>query len=207
MKPIQGPPAITHGIYNVTRLSAVAARQGGATLLISLIILILMTLLAVSAFNLGKGNLQIVGNMQRQNEALAAAQEAIEEATSTTRLFESPGSIFLAPCAGANTKCVDSNGDGQMDVTVTLTPTPSCVKAATVKNVSLNLSNTEDAGCAVGAAQSFGVAGAATGDSLCADSLWEINASAVDSQTQATVVVTQGVAIRVSTDNIATACP
>lgn len=206
MKPIPEQPAIMHGFCNATRRSA-AARQGGATLLISLIILILMTLLAVSAFNLGKGQLQVVGNMQRQGEALAAAQEAIEDVISTTRLFDSPGSIFLTPCAGANTKCVDTNGDGVTDVTVTLTPTPTCVKAATVKNVSLDLSNSEDAGCAVGAAQSFGVAGGATGDSLCADSLWEINAAAVDSQTQATVTVTQGVAVRVSTDNIATACP
>ena len=199
MKPIQSPAASA-------RNCSTLARQGGATLIISLIILVLMTLLAVSSFNLGKGNLQIVGNMQRQSEALAAAQEAVEEATSTTRLFDNPTGVFLAPCA-ANAKCVDTNGDGTPDVTVTLTPAPACVKAATVKNTSLDLTNSEDAGCSVGAAQSFGIAGATTGDSLCADSVWEINAVAVDNQTQSTVTVTQGMSVRVSTDNIATSCP
>lgn len=183
-----------------------SARQRGATLIISLIILILMTLIAVSAFNLGKGNLQVVGNMQRQNEAMAAAQEALEEAISTTRLFDSPTNIFLGSC-GANVKCVDTNDDGVADVTVTLTPTPSCVKAATVKNATLDLSVAEDAGCSSGAVQSFGIAGASTGDSLCSDSVWELNAVAVDTQSQASVTVTQGVAVRVSTDNVATSCP
>lgn len=191
---------------NQTPTAIDSARQEGATLIISLIILILMTLIAVSAFNLGKGNLQVVGNMQRQNEAMAAAQEALEEAVSTTRLVESPTNVFLGSC-GANVKCIDTNDDGVADVTVTLTPTPSCVKAATVKNAALDLSVAEDAGCATGAVQNFGVAGASSGDSLCSDSVWEINAVAVDTQTQASVTLTQGVAVRVSTDNIATSCP
>ena len=38
-------------------------RQRGATLIVSLIMLLLITLLAISSFTLGKGNLQIVGNM------------------------------------------------------------------------------------------------------------------------------------------------
>lgn len=206
MNPAKVQPAIMQNFRSDARTMGTSG-EAGAILVISLIMLILMTLLAVSVFNLGKGDFQVIGNAQRQNEALVAAQETIEAAISTTRLFESPANIFPAPCAGANTKCVDSNGDGQMDVTVTLTPTPSCVKAATVKSVALNLSNAEDVGCAVSAAQSFGVAGAATGDSLCADSLWEVAAVAVDTQAQATVTVTQGVAVRVSTDNIATSCP
>ncbi|TLY72603.1 MAG: hypothetical protein E6K46_03125 [Gammaproteobacteria bacterium] len=41
-------------------------RQRGATLIVSLIMLLLITLLAVSSFTLGKANLQIVGNMQQR---------------------------------------------------------------------------------------------------------------------------------------------
>lgn len=179
-------------------------QQRGATLIVSLIILILMTLLAISAFNIGKGNLQIVGNMQRMNDVLSAAEGAVEEATSTTRLFESPQAIFSN---GSNTKSVDVNGDGVADVTVTLTPTPTCTKVATLLNSQLDLSNSEDAGCSVGVAQNFGMAGAASGKSMCADSLWEVNAQAADNQTNAKVVVTQGVMVRTSTDNTASSCP
>ncbi|TLY59071.1 MAG: hypothetical protein E6K48_12365 [Gammaproteobacteria bacterium] len=52
-------------------------RQRGATLIVSLIMLLLITLLAVSSFTLGKANLQIVGNMQQRNQAFAAAQGAV----------------------------------------------------------------------------------------------------------------------------------
>lgn len=181
--------------------------QQGATLIVALIFLVLMTLLAVTSFNIGKSNLQVVGNMQRQNEALNAAQEAIDAAVSKTLFAQTPAAALPNPCGAANTMCVDTNGDGSSDVTVALTPVPSCIKAQTVKNANLNLANAEDAGCAVGAAQNFGVAGAATGDSLCADSVWEINAVATDNSSGASVTVTEGVAVRVSTDNIATSCP
>lgn len=182
-------------------------KQKGAVLVVSLIILVLMTLLAVTSFNIGKSNLQIVSNMQRKNETVAAAQVAIDSAVSKTLFTTTPAAAFLNPCGGvANTLCVDSNGDGVNDITVTLTPAPTCVKAQTVLNANLDLSNTEDAGCAVGVGQNFGVGGA-TGNSLCADSMWEINAVATDNSSNATVTVTEGVAVRVSTDSIATACP
>ncbi|MEK7736556.1 MAG: hypothetical protein AAB319_02190, partial [Pseudomonadota bacterium] len=49
-------------------MSATLRRQRGATLVIGLIMLVLLTLMAVSSFNLGKSNLQIVGNMQFRNQ-------------------------------------------------------------------------------------------------------------------------------------------
>jgi len=48
-------------------------RQRGAALIVSLIMLLLITLLAISSFTVGKSNLQIVGNMQQRAQALAAA--------------------------------------------------------------------------------------------------------------------------------------
>lgn len=47
--------------------------QQGATLLVGMVILLLMTILTIAVFQMGKGNLQIVGNMQQRNEALSAA--------------------------------------------------------------------------------------------------------------------------------------
>jgi Tfp pilus assembly protein PilX len=181
--------------------------QRGATLLVSLVMLVVITLFVLTTFNLGKSSLQIVGNMQQRNQAVTSAQSAIEEAISTTRFFQSPNLVFLASCAGINARCYDVNGDGKPDVTVTLTPVPFCIIQKTIPNASLDLSNAEDLGCSVGQSQSFGIVGSATGNSLCANSIWEINAVATDAVTQARATVTQGIAVRVSTDNVASICP
>ena len=182
-------------------------RQRGVTLVVALIMLVLLTLLALTSFNVGKSNLQVVSNMQQRDETIAAAREVIEETISSTRFFATPGDVLANPCGAANTRCVDTNGDGVADVTVALTPPPTCVKASTIKNSELDMSNTEDAGCSLGSDQNFGVSGAVTGNSECANSVWEVNALASDNVTQASVKVTQGIAVRVAHDDIATNCP
>lgn len=183
-------------------------QQRGMTLLIALIMLVLMTLFAATGFNLGKSSLQMVGNMQQRNQTITAAQSAIEQALSTTKFFQTPSAVYWVPCAGPNTLCFDVNGSGLPDVTVTLTPNPLCMTAKTVQNASLDLTKSNDAGCALGVAQTFGVVGsAATGNSLCADSMWEINAVAVDNIARTQATLTQGVMVRVSTDDVAASCP
>lgn len=182
------------------------ARQHGMALIVGLILLALMTVMVLTSFNIGRTSMDVVNNLQRHNEVVAAANSAIQEAISTTRLFQTPNTIFLAPCSGANTRCYDVNGDGTNDITVTLTPAPTCVQAQNIPNAALNLSDTEDAGCATGAAQTFGIAGSATGDSLCANSVWEINALAADPVTEAQVTVTEGAAVRVATDDVGITC-
>lgn len=187
-------------------------QQRGATLIVALIFLVLLTLFAVTSFNLGKSSLQTVGNMQHRNEAMAAAQQTVEEAVSSTRLFQSSNAIILngdPACKGGltNNKCIDVNGDGAYDISVTITPTPTCIQAAPLLNSQLNLSNANDAGCVVQASQGFGVAGANTGNSLCSDSLWEVTAVASDNLTQSQYTVTEGIGVRVSTDDVAASCP
>jgi Tfp pilus assembly protein PilX len=183
-------------------------RQEGMTLLMALIMLVVLTLLALTSFNLGKSNMQVVSNMQQRDEAIAAAREVIEE-TISRRFFVAPGNVLLNPCNGtANTRCIDMNGDGKNDVTVVLTPPPACVKAQAIKNSALDLELPEDIECSVGQTQGMGgVAGATTGNSLCANSVWEVNAVATDNVTQASVQVTQGIAVRVSDADISTNCP
>lgn len=188
-------------------------QQHGSTLLISLIMLVLLTLLAVSSFNMGKSSLQTVGNMQHRNEALAAAQETIEQVISTTLLFAYPSGVIPAansgcPNGGAdNTKCIDTNQDGEPDIAVSLTPTPTCIKAQPIANIALNPSIENDKNCFVGATQSLGVAGANSGNSLCADSIWEVTAVAEDAITNAQYSVTQGLAVRIRTDQMEASCP
>ncbi len=191
-------------------MNSVRRRQHGITLVMVLIMLVLLTLLAITTFNLGSSSLQIVGNFQHRNEALAAAQEAIEQALSTTRLITNPAAIFLTPCpvGTPNSICVDVDGDGTTDFTVALAPTPTCVKAQVVTNAQLNLAVPEDLACSIGQQQGgFGIGGVPTGNSKCTDSIWEIRAQSIDNRTQTAVGVTEGAAIRVPSDNVATYCP
>lgn len=182
-------------------------RQRGITLVTALIMLVLLTLLALTSFNVGRSNLQIVSNMQQRDEATAAAQETIEETISNPRFSVTPDNALINPCGAANQRCVDTNGDGAADVKVALTPSPKCVKAPVIKNSALDLSVPEDAKCSMGSAQAFGVAGAVDGSSACADSVWDVSALATDLQTNAQVRVTQGVAVRVARDDVANNCP
>lgn len=186
-----------------------AGNQSGATLLVGLIMLVLLTLVVVTSFNISKTNLVIVGNMQHKNEVAAAAQQALEEAISTTRLTEDPDGIFLTPCAGPNTMCFDSNADGTNDITVTLTPTPTCVYAKVIKNndSDLDISKEADLKCVVGTPQSYGVEGAVTGDSRCSYTVWDVNAVATDNTTGASTEIAQGVGVRVLTDKVEAECP
>lgn len=183
-------------------------QQKGMTLLMALVMLVALTLLALTSFNIGRNNMQVVGNMQQHDEALAAAREAIEEAISTPRLVESPDSVFASPCNGkANTRCIDNNADGKPDVVVTLAPKPNCVKAQVIKIATLDLSKKEDQECTKMQAQEFGTEGANTGNSMCADSTWEINAVAVDQVSEARLAIVQGVSVRVENNDIAANCP
>lgn len=183
-------------------------RERGFTLLVALVMLILLTLLTLSSFNLGNSDLQIVSNMQQHHEASAAASQVLEEVISSTRFFTSPTDAIPNPCNGVpNTRCVDTNGDGQADVTVAVTPAPKCVKAQAIKNTALDVTSSEDVGCALGGAQSFGVAGSVTGDSLCDNSVWDVHAVATDMVTGSSTEVTQGISVRVAKDDVATSCP
>lgn len=162
-------------------------KQEGATLLIGLIMLILLTLMAVTTFNIGKGNLQIVGNMQFRNETLRQAETAVEAAISK------PTGVTVASTSTA----------GGYAVSVT----PTLVQAYVKKNSVIDLNNASEVGCTLGAAQNFGVQGAATGNSLCAKTLYNLRVTAVDTVTNASVVIDQGVAVQVPADKVCSLVP
>ncbi len=181
-------------------------RQKGATLLVALIMLTVLMMFVVSSLNTATTNLKVVGNMQSQSEALAASQEAIETVISTTQFISTPSNAVLNPCGTANTLCTDVTGDGTPEYTTTLTPQPTCVTVTPIKNSQLVLTNAEDLGCSAGQTQQFGVAGAVTGDSLCSNTVWEINAQTVGAATGASVWTTQGIGVRVSADEAGASC-
>ena len=177
-------------------------RQCGATLIVSLIMLLLITMLAVTAFRLGASDVQIVGNMQHRQQAMAAAQSAVEQVISSAQFTATPANAIPNPCGSPNTTCTDVNGDGITDITVVVNPT--CVAIQPILVASLNFSNPNDAGCIVGAGQDFGVAGGANGNSLCSNSVWDTQATATDAVTSAQYVIHEGTGVRVPSS---TACP
>lgn len=169
-------------------------RQKGATLLIGLIMLVLLTLMAITSFNLGKSNLQIVGNMQFRNETVRAAEEAVEAAIST------PGSVTVA-----STSNIDVNADGTPDVSVTITPTLQ--QAFVRKNSELKENVASDVACGLQAGQTFGVVGSATGNSLCAATLYDLKVVATEAATSTSVELHQGVSIQVPADTVCALVP
>jgi Tfp pilus assembly protein PilX len=187
--------------------------QQGVTLAVSLIMLVLLTLMALSTFNIGKSSLQIVDNSQQRAQAQNAAQSTIDSVVSSPSFVEAPGAVLdNSSCppglaAPANSRCLDLYGDGTSVVLVTLQPQPTCTQVKLIPAAALNLARAEDLGCALGEQQNFGVEGVVSGGSLCSDSLWEINAAASEPVSRAAAVVTQGVSMRVSNDSVSTACP
>ena len=122
-------------------------RQQGAALIVSLIMLILISLLAVASFRLGKSDLQIVGNMQQRKQALSAAQQTIEQVISSTQFTATPTNAVFNPCTGQNTACVDVNGDGVPDVNVSIVVLCNAIQP--ILNSALNFSNSNDTGCLI----------------------------------------------------------
>src|SRR6266403_252866 len=117
-------------------------RQQGAALIVSLIMLILISLLAVASFRLGKSDLQIVGNMQQRKQALSAAQQTIEQVISSTQFTATPTNAIAVPCNGPNTACVDVNSDGVTDVNVSIVVLCNAIQP--ILNSALDLTNPND---------------------------------------------------------------
>jgi hypothetical protein len=177
-------------------------RQRGATLIVSLIMLLLITLMAISSFTLGKSNLQIVGNMQQRQQAFAAAQSAVATVISSIQFTATPTNAVPAPCNGVNnTVCVDANGDGVTDDNVTLTVVCDSIQPIPVI---VAFSDPTLQNCVIGYPPDTGVVGATNGNSMCSNSVWDVQASATDTVSGANAVIDQGVGVVVPNTTV---CP
>jgi Tfp pilus assembly protein PilX len=190
-----------------TRLNAIASRgtgrQRGITLVTALIMLVLLTLMAITAFHIGTSQTSIVSNAQHRDEALDAAQQAIDKVINSPDFMSTPAAAIASTatnCSGgaANTWCVDVNGDGTLDITVALTPQPKCVSGSAISNDALDIVlNPEDQQCLTPQGQEcLGMPGGCPSTSLCANATWEVSAQASDTTTNTKVNVVQGVASR-----------
>ena len=155
--------------------------QRGATLLVGMIMLVLITLLVTSAFSLSTSNLKSVGNMQLRNEAIAAANLAIEQVISS--------SFTNAPAA--ETVSVDINNDGTNDFNVTIA-TPTCVRASIASG-------------AVSSSASFNSLAVTGGNGTSQmsvsgyyNTLWDIDATVIDAVSGANVHVRSGTRVKLT---------
>lgn len=175
-------------------------KQRGATLIIGLVMLVVLTLLVISAIRSSNTNLRIVGNMQRQEEVSTAAQQATEQVISSN-FTTNPVSQVIA---------VDINMDGTADYTANVNP--ACTGSIAVTNADLNPANAADAPCiSSGTAQQTGLmvsgvpgAGTFAGQSWCYLQQWDLQANVTDGNTGAIATTVQGVSLRVPAG---TGCP
>ena len=148
-------------------------RQRGATLIVGLIMLVLITLMVLTAFTQSSTNLKSVGNMQYRDEAAAATNAAIEE------VISSPA-IFITPAATAVVV-------GPYSVSVA---TPECLYAIPVEIYS---SGDQNPGIFIEGA-------AASGASGFLDTYWDIAATVNDAASGTRVESHQGIKITLSAD-------
>jgi hypothetical protein len=164
-------------------------RQSGATLTIAMIMLVLVTLFVLASINMTSMNFRVMGNEQARNEAMAAGQQGIEQVASTN--------FPAAPVA--TTINVDVNGDGTADYTVAVAK-PVCQNAIPIKLVELSIGKPGDIPCfGSGVSPAPGVPMGGVGNSLCANTQWDIAARVTDSTTNTGTDVTihQGIGQRV----------
>ena len=184
------------------------AKQGqrGATLIIALIMLVALAMLSAWAFNGSQMNLRVVGNSQARQEVVTAAQAAVELTISTPMFSVDPVAVAAAPIP------IDIDGDAQSDYAVRLSPAPACYRVRVLKVNELDPMVEGDRACLGSSASpnpGIETAGATppTGDSLCADSEWNLRAVVADPRSNANAAVNQGVAIRSLSTDTANACP
>lgn len=145
-------------------------RQDGVTLVVGLVMLTLITLTVVTAFRLSNTNLKSVGNMQFRNEAVAAANEAIEQ------VISSP----FAATPGATQFNVDINNDGSFDYVVDVT-LPACTSASVItSSTGPGMQTSVDIDGFEAPAPEY-------------DTLWDIQATVTDARSGTSVTVHQGI--------------
>src|SRR5262245_26735715 len=171
-------------------------RQRGMTLVITLLFLVVISMLAITGFNNSTANVRITGNMMHRQEAMSVANSVIEETISGSQFTTDPIAVAAAPYD------VDIDGDGAADWRATLSPAPACQRVQIVKVSELDPDVASDVACLASSVAAFsGIdeasISASAGDSLCANTEWNVRATVNDARTGASVAVNQGIGVRI----------
>lgn len=198
------------------------ARQRGVVLMVALIMLLLVSLMVISGFNLSQTNLQVVHNLESRALAKQAAIRALEEAMSSNLYLT--GTVFPVACEQANRVCYDLNGDNENDIAVqvvlsctiakTLTNAEVLARSATYLAASAEVVEepSPDTPSPLPAASPWltciggGQASGTGGTSQCADVVWDFVATATDLQTGAQAQVRQGLATPADINQVSNVC-
>lgn len=175
--------------------SIVKHHQAGATLIVSMIMLVALTLLVVFAIRSANTNLRIAGNTQAQTEASAATQEAIEQTVERIIAVDDPSAIAeqtINVAMGAKT------------YTVTVAPMNTCLLEVPIDSSELDPTTKENDVPCIGEGTKGDDPMMPGGEappkrSECKTQQWEINARVDDGLTGARVEQVQGITIRVPT--------
>lgn len=168
--------------------------QSGITLVIALVMLIVLSLLVVSAIRFGNINLKITGNVQSETEATAAAQLAVEKTIKT--MIDTPNMSTVA----AQPALVVNTGGQQYTVNV---EKPSCLFTRNISNTELDPAVESDRPCFEGndperLITSGGIL--TTAPTACKNQQWDVQASVNDARSGARTTILQGVATRVGAE-------
>lgn len=170
-----------------------AKPQGGMTLVVALVMLIVLTLIVVSAIRFGNINLRITGNVQAEAEAASAAQVAIETMVNTVNASTNISAIT------SQTMNVSTGGTTQQ-VTV---EKPGCIFNKNINNADLDPTKTSDQACFEGNDPEKIVTAdntLTTTPTACKDQQWDVVAAVDDSKTGVKISLLQGVSVRVGAE-------
>lgn len=169
-------------------------RQQGMTLVVALVMLVVLTLLVVSAIRFGNINLRIAGNVQSETEASAAAQVAIETMVTTINASSNISTI---------TNQNMTVGTGGRDYAVSVTK-PACIFNKNINNSELDPAKAADLPCfettdtekLVTANNTL-----TTVPTACKNQQWDVQAAVDDSaKSGAKTTMLQGVSVRVGAE-------
>lgn len=172
--------------------------QSGMTLVIALVMLVILTLLVVSAIRFGNINLRIAGNVQSETEASAAALVAVESTIATMAASPNISSIPAQNAVNVST------GGQSYQVAVTA---PGCMFSKQVTTDTLDPTKPADRVCFEGTDQDklvTATGGLTATPSACKDQQWDVTATVADGPSGARVTMLQGAAVRVGAQVV---CP
>ena len=164
-------------------------RQHGTTLLVSLIMLVVLTLFAISAIRTGNVGFRIVGNQQTQKLMEAAAQQAMEQVISNLGNFDVT-TVIAPSTTTAQRVCVNNNAAAGHPPVVG--PTGSCTSGIQVDVAPVR--------CISSLRSEFSSLTQTMGTF---DNVWEITATVTDPASGAKATYHQGVKIRM----LSNSCP
>lgn len=155
--------------------------QSGAVLVVATVLLMVVTLFVLSSFSFSVTDIKAVSNLQAQDEATAAAREALEVVT---------GSDFSIT-QDAQTLAIDINNDGTDDYQVSV-DAPVCQKVQPIGG-SVGLDDASSSGLSASSGAVY--------------TLWDIRAVATDVRTGVRVEVHDGLMVKLAISVQEAVCP